>query len=1054
LRYLLALILLSPGWALAAITFVGSGAVMQSNTGTTKTVVCPAAIANDLRIVAIEFDGSGTVPTPSGFTELAANGISTKLYGHIAAGSDANPTVNPGTTTTLQAQCLVFRGVDTTNIASVVDVSNTANASSQTAFRIPALTPTAANEAAIYVGRSNNTWTSVAVAPNFTETADAAFGSNAMAVAYSIQTTLTAIAQQDLLITGNPSVSTQNSVMIFLKASGGGAPAITSVSGDNVLTSTETNLHVIGTGFGASQGTGSVQCVDGAMTSTFTVDSWSATDIQVDAVQGNCRFGSRSVRVTTNVGTVASKAVTIDAPTGECYFDLGTLIPFSTASGHVNRFGDSNPANDLTSNSQVHVRTVTRTPGAGCKNGSGVQDFTIETNGRFHIPTAVSLFAWRWNDGTGWKSLAASRTGQNQVQIAASGGFRDSCPECDKPPDTIPDPTHTACRVGCNYTDLQLATAAISQRVPDDILELRTTVPGATEIWPKLVCNGVSGTAGHEITVRVRQGDHIIFSSDAGNDKGISDWTNCHYWIVDGGLEDRTGLRLGDHSQFNIGCARNNTAPIFNCYTNRHALLVRQSSHIAFINQTWHGGGTGNGFTANDIFQDSGYMLVKNVEGYDHGANQGLFADGTYNKDDSGDLFFFGSHHSVVIDSIFRRGGHKTLMLRGPWQVARRNVVSNYWGDFADVPPRNPTARGNHTLEVGAGNHDQVHGSIAFPAAYGPVTVEDNEMYDAGADGERRTWNYSMELWGIGVIVRGNYFYNKQITSPVASMSTTCGLSFGSANSVLPYTIGQQKIYNNTMYGHAGIFPTDLDVSFPTNADTRNCSGVLLRNNIFMGMLDGRNSGSTTVPWIKKNMTVLGKGTYANDWRDSVYDYNIASGPGTAAQFSLGGNGSGTVSWADCTKWPANVCNNTLTPLKFANGTTTPVPSRAGLALSPTNTVGLGDAAPITKVSAVGSGTSFTVADPFVMKDDYGMASYTWGGLHREYGDWICVGPAATSKVTECNPTQIADGGNPLTGVITVQTSVTRVVNSPIWLMTTNDDGSRGVVWKNRGAVQ
>ncbi len=219
-------------------------------------------------------------------------------------------------------------------------------------------------------------------------------------------------------------------------------------------------------------------------------------------------------------------------------------------------------------------------------------------------------------------------------------------------------------------------------------------------------------------------------------------------------------------------------------------------------------------------------------------------------------------------------------------------------------------------------------------------------------------------------------------------------------------------------------------------------------------MFDGRKKGSTTVPWVTKSMTVLPKGVYANDWRDGVYDWNIGFGSGTSAQFSLGGNGAGTVSWSDCTKWPANVCNNTLAQLKFANGTATPDKTKAGFALSPTNTIGLGDAAPITKVSAVGSGLSFTVADPYVVKDDFGMGSYTWGGLHREYPDWICVGPASTSKVTECNPTQIADGGNPLTGVITVQTSVTRAVNSPVWLMTTNDDGSRGVVWKNRGAVQ
>ena len=1048
MRYLLALILLLPGWALAAVT---GGTVLQSTTGTTKTLSCPAAASGNARVVASVSDGNGQHFAPSGggtWTQIGTNGASVGVYAQTATGSDTNPSLNITTTTNQVAQCFVITNGDTTNIASIVDVSNVSALSSGTLIRLPALTPTANNETILWIGKSANTWTSVATASGFTETADVGSTSVGFVTAYQIQTTATAVPQTDLAITGGFGTPTNPTIVIAFKASGSSGPAITSVSGDNVLTSTETNLHVIGTGFGASQGTGSVQCVDGAMTSTFTVDSWSATDIQVDAVQGNCRFGSRSIKVTTNGGGVATKAVSLSVPTGECSFDMATLIPFSTAKGHPNRFGDG--SNDIPNNSQIHIRGIVRSSGTGCTG------LTVESNGRFHIPVAVTSFGWRWNDGlTGWKSTAPSRTGQNRVQIASVGGFRDSCPECDAPPDTIPDPTHTACRVGCNYTDVQLASAAISQRQPDDILELRTTVPGALEIWPRMFCNGTSGTSGHEITVRVRQGDHIIFSSAAGTDVGMIDWNNCHYWIIDGGLEDRTGLQVGNIAEYSIACARDNRAPIFNCYTHRRSVIVRNgSSHIAFLNQTWHGSGTGSGLNANDFWADSGYILIRNVDANNHGANQGVKADGTYEINDSGDLIWLQSHHTVVIDSILSRGGHKLISLRGPWQVARRNVVSNYWGDFADVPPRNPSSRGNHTLEVNSGNHDQRHGTIAFPNDYGPVVVEDNELYDSGADGERGTWNYSMEMWGIGVIVRGNYLYNKQITTPVSSMSSTCGLSFGNANSVLPFTEGSQKVYHNTVYGHAGVFQVDQDTAFPSTADSRNCSGFLLRNNIFQGMFDGRIKGSTTVSWVKKSMTVLPKGTYANDWRDGVYDWNIGGGPGTNAQFSLGGNGAGTVSWTDCTKWPANVCNNTLANLKFANGTTVPDKTKAGFALHPSNTIGLGDAAPLTKVSAVGSGTSFTVADPLVLKDDFEMGSYTWGGNHREYGDWICVGPAANSKITECNPTQIADGGNPRTGVITVQTSVTRAVNSPIWLMTTNDDGTRGVVWKNRGAVQ
>lgn len=1051
MRYWLLLLLALPGWALATVT---GGTVLTSTTATTKTLTCPAAASGNARIVFTQSDGGGAHVAPSAgsgtWTQIATNGLSMGVYAQIATGSDTNPSLVISTTTAQIAQCLIVTGVDTTSIPAILDVSATGNLSSQTLLRYGAVTPTANNEVVMYFGKSNNAWTSIAPPSGATETADTTVASLGFTSGYQIQTTATAVAQADVVITGNTSNSTQTSIRIVLKATGSTAPTITSVSTDNVLTSTETNLHVIGTGFGASQGTGTVKCVDGSVTSTFSVDSWSDTDIQVDAVQGNCRFGSRSIQVIIDAAAgTTTKAVTINAPTNECYYDLGTLITYSESSGHSNRFGGLSA--DLTDNAQLHIRNITRSSGSGCT------DFTVRTNGTFKFPVAVTAYSYRWHNGTAWQTSTPSMVGQNKLKISAVNGYRDSCPECiPTAPEEIPDATHSVCSSGCTYTIAQLQTTAISARSAGDVLELRTMTPGATEEWAtRIDCSGKSGTAGNEIIVRVRQGDHVRLSMTTVPPVALLHLSNCHYFYFDGGLAGGGGLELANPAFFSPSCARNGQAAIFNCYPNGKTILTENgTTHVAFYRMTVHGAGTGSGLFPNDFNSDTGYFLFKDFHGSLHGGNQGVNPDGTWQRDDSGDLIWMAAHHSVIVDSVFSKSGHKLVAIEGPWVKVQGSSFTNWWGDYAVIPPRSPSAQGNHTLELSSGNRAQLHGTRAFPNAYGPILAENNEMVDSGADGERLTWNYSHEIQGIGIIVRGNYYYNINVTPIESSLSSTCGGNPDAPSGLLPWVLGENKIYQNTIHGHAGIFIVDQDTAFPVTADPRNCSGIVLRNNVFAEMLDGRSKDNTTQPWLKRSMTKLAKGGYLNDWRDSSFDNNIFGGPGTHPQASLAGLGGGTVSLSDNIKWPLNLHDNTIATVRFVNGLTTPTKSKAGLALAANSAVGLGDAAPLTHVTAPGTGTTFTVADPYIVADDFDMGGYTWRGLYRSYGDCICVGAAANSTVNNCVVTRIADSGNPRTGPITTTGVVTRVANSPIWKATNNTDGSCGTVWKNRGAVQ
>jgi hypothetical protein len=94
---------------------------------------------------------------------------------------------------------------------------------------------------------------------------------------------------------------------------------ITSIGGDDVIGNTELNIPIVGAGFDAVQGTGTVtltQNLDGSGTNVAqtNIDSWSDTNIQFDIIAGALADTNCFLRIVTDGGAVAVRAVQVGLP--------------------------------------------------------------------------------------------------------------------------------------------------------------------------------------------------------------------------------------------------------------------------------------------------------------------------------------------------------------------------------------------------------------------------------------------------------------------------------------------------------------------------------------------------------------------------------------------------------------------------------------------------------------------------------------------------------------------------------------------------------------------
>lgn len=173
----------------------------------------------------------------------------------------------------------------------------------------------------------------------------------------------------------------------------GGSVLITNVDGDNAIRSDQTNVVVTGSGFGASQGSGSVTLRQGTTAVTQTIDSWAATSIQFDTVilqaGADIKHGSATLRVTDTSANTGEQAITVNPPTGQLYVDLTSVA--TSASQRITAFPD------LVAGDQLWIRGIgdTAAPTGLVVNADATFYFTAGNN-----PADFEVRVWDSSDST------------------------------------------------------------------------------------------------------------------------------------------------------------------------------------------------------------------------------------------------------------------------------------------------------------------------------------------------------------------------------------------------------------------------------------------------------------------------------------------------------------------------------------------------------------------------------------------------------------------------------------------------------------------------------
>lgn len=820
------------------------------------------------------------------------------------------------------------------------------------------------------------------------------------------------------------------------------APTITLVNGGtNTFADGAAGVTVTGTNFGAV--TGTLQLIDGSTTSNQTVTGWTDTTITFTAVLGGCRYGARSIKVIRNDNSNFNvHDAIITAPSGKCYFDTSTLLqPFAVdKNGAPNRFGDAVAANDITDNSEIELSNLTFSGVSSCAN------ITVNSNASYKVPMDLQSFDWRWNNGGGWASTAADRTGQGKVHIAGSNGFRSSCNNFGGsstpgiPPRT--QATKTICVSGCDYPNTTLGVSNCMAVLGNgQSCEMRDQVGGVAETWTQpIVIAGIHGIEGSVKTLRVQDGDTVIVSGTTSTGVPLLNINNSDHINVQGNSTGSTGLFIGDPSIWNVNCAQATTAPGFvapyNCFPNGMNTDVTSSNDIGFMNFTL-GGATDR--VATRIEKTASYVYFKSMVVDLHGNNND-HAVPTPAED--GLLFEQDSDQFMAEDSQWSHSGSPALKVTGSYNVFRRITVDNGWSDLTGDTT---IYRGAETLEIVSNDCSDANFGCA---PYGPVMVEDSEFRGSGLTPSHSPWNTATELKGIGVIFRKNYIYGND-RNYLVSM---CGSVDGTTTA---YREGEQQLYHNTLFGGANFWSGGN--GYPAGINTAICQKMIIKNNLMQGNQPGQKSSSDIYAFTAK-LSGVPLGGYANQWKGAVIANNIFGSdplvPSLNMQANLTGTGANTVALTNSVTWPANFFNNNNVTMTWANGTTSPDPSRNGLVLGSTNSVGVGDAPAVTTTANAGTAvTSITLTDARAFKDLWNFSGHGWGGWHVEYGDCISVGPTTGSTNVQAVNTQIT-AINYSTGVVTVTPAVTFQNGSPVWKAIDNVDGTCGRIWRNRGAFQ
>lgn len=376
------------------------------------------ASALELLLIAAYSRPGNAITTPTGWTDLATTGTNrVKLMGRIADNTaDDTPTVTSASGGLCVSQMARFTGAPAT-ITGIVNGSVATNFSSAVDINTPALsTPGVDNCLIIVVGtKENDLGASTAPPTGFTLIDDVAIdgvGSDAqLSWAYQIQTTAASVSSSKFDF-ASADTSDSRSLIVALVA-GDAAVTVSDVDTDETITADQTNVVVTGTGFGSSQGAGTVTIRQGSTSVAQTIDSWFDTSIQFDVVfdsTTDLKYGAATLRVTEDGGAYGELAITISPQTGYVYTDL--LTPNTTSAYRLSA------SLDLAAGDQVR--------GRGLNSNPFPTGHTIETDATVTLDsgvtgTAFEASAWAASDST-WGSWARIDVDPNPITVSPPVG--------------------------------------------------------------------------------------------------------------------------------------------------------------------------------------------------------------------------------------------------------------------------------------------------------------------------------------------------------------------------------------------------------------------------------------------------------------------------------------------------------------------------------------------------------------------------------------------------------------------------------------------------------
>jgi hypothetical protein len=554
--------------------------------------------------------------------------------------------------------------------------------------------------------------------------------------------------------------------------------------------------------------------------------------------------------------------------------------------------------------------------------------------------------------------------------------------------------------------------------------------------------NVVSGSSGNVVTYKVYPGHYVVMDVTTSGDGAAIQGASKSYFRIEPG---DGYLILGRQSDYATGWTYNSGTGVWTFngntwtgYSARHQLYFTNCNNFALV-----GTGTGDWNTTNSNFvvfggsayegnvfdEDCDLVFIQGLDFSRHGTNNtgSLYAENA----DEGDLLGIFGTHFFLYRCCFQLGGHQNIAIK-----SRLTVVDtcDFDGDWTGFTPNSDEGRGAPIERSGSRSFAIVAADVAHGAQspYGPTLVQNCIMQNAGSSGDDPS-NANAKTDGQHVIFRQNYLWDGND----AAIITATYYAFGDG------TLGQIKIYNNTMYGNGRI--CDIRSSDYVFDDTYvQCDFI---NNICDKQV-GAYYGSTIKQFRRRASGEATEG-YANGWKGGRYSANIASMASTApegtsvtVEFRNFGGAVENYTWTTVDNtYPSNWTSSNVvgSPTYLGNPASG---TRTKVAFTPNGGIETDAADP--HAIANGAGTPFSstlIVDSGqarMFKDEWGMSSL---GVEA---DWIKIGSGEPVQISSINYA---------TDTITLTEPRTWSDNAEVYWCTT-EDGVNFTVFEDIGAGQ